>query len=341
MCDLKNEIGCMETPYVLIIKFLEDIATSEEIEALMEWRQASSRNEQLFNEWLRTWNRNLQRDENAVIPSKHKVWRSIQQQLDLSEDERSYSKRNVVQLVALAAGIALFIGFFIAFFAIYHPMVPETLVSVETPAGQKVHVTLPDGSKVWLNAGSTLSYSSNFNHHHERIVTLNGEAYFDVVHHPDRPFVVKTGSLNVKVLGTIFDVQTYKNDVFANVSLIRGKVCVYSEMNHKPIAVLSPNQMLTLNTLNGMSSVTSCNATDQSIWIRNELRFNGISPQEMFKQLGRWYGVTFDVANMPVKNRYWLTLKTESLTEAIQLISKITPLNYTINGEEVHVKFKP
>lgn len=333
----------MDTPFELIIKFLDNTATIDEIQTLMDWRQASAQHETIFNELLSAWDGDHREKNRVVIPSKNKVWRSIQEhiEMDCPNEERSYSRRYLYKIVGLAAGIALFIGFLTAFFLIYHPILPETLLSVETPPGQKVHVTLPDGSKVWLNSGSTLSYGSDLNHQNERVVFLTGEAYFDVVHHAEQPFVVKTKNMNVKVLGTVFDVQAYKNDPFAQVSLIRGKVCVYSDIDHKPIAILSPNQMVTLNVLNGSSMVTLCNAAERSIWIKNELRFEGITPKELFYQLGRWYGVNFTVANMPPKNRYWFTLKTESLTEAIQLINKITPLNYSINGEEVKVKFKP
>lgn len=329
----------MEIPYPLIIKFLNEECTPEEVQFLIAWRQESSKHESIFLELARTWDRAMQRTR--TVPSKVDVWNRIQSQIDIDNDIfSSYSKRTLVQVTIFAASVALLIGLFVSFLVFYRLPSMPAYAYVETPSGQKSHVILPDGTKVWLNSGSKLIYSTDYNKG-ERIVRLTGEAFFDVVHNSRHPFVVNVGNVGVKDLGTAFDIRAYSNDSAIEVSLLRGSVSLMSVHDQIQIGALKPNQKAVIDPLTLACSVSACNATDASIWINNEIRFDGQSTYELFKQLDRWYGVHIAVANAPQDKRYWMTLKTESLTEALQLINKISPITYTINGEEVHVKFKP
>ena len=170
---------------------------------------------------------------------------------------------------------------------------------------------------------------------------LIGEAFFDVVHNQQHPFIVNAGKIDIKDMGTAFDVHAYPNDTSIEVSLLRGSVSLESAIDQTQIALLRPNQRATIDKSNLLCAVSDCNAADDNIWINNQLKFKGETTDEMFKQLDRWFGVNIAAVNIPKDKQYWLTLKTESLTETLQLINKITPINYTINGEEVHVEFKP
>jgi ferric-dicitrate binding protein FerR (iron transport regulator) len=331
----------METPYPLIIKFLNEECTPEEVQSLISWRQASPKNEDIFMELAHTWNHDHAAKNREVIPLKAKVWSLIQSRIDIdNEIFPSYSKNNLFQVGLVAASISLFVGLFISFLLFFQFPTAKTYAYVETPSGQKSHMVLPDGTKVWLNSGSKIIYSNDYNKT-LRIVKLTGEAFFDVVHNSQHPFIVETGLINVEVLGTAFDVHAYGDDSTIEVSLVRGSVSVRSAIDQSQIALLQPNQKVVINKANLLCALSNCNATDESIWINNKLRFDSASPEEIFKQLNRWYGVDIAFANAPLHTRYWLTLKSESLTETLQLINKISPINYTINGEEVHVKFKP
>ena len=331
----------METPYPLIIKFFNEECTPEEVQTLITWRQTSPKNEAIFLELAHTWNHDHSEKDREVIPSKAKVWSLIQSRIDLdNEIFPSYSKHTLFQVAIIAASVALFVGLFVSFLLFFQFPSTKTYAYVETPSGQKSHIVLPDGTKVWLNSGSKIIYGSDYNKR-QRVVKLIGEAFFDVVHNPQHPFIVKTDFVNVEDLGTAFDVHAYPNDSTLEVSLVTGSVSIKSAIDQTQIALLQPNQKVIINKANLLCALSNCNAVDESIWINNKLRFDGVSPEEMFKQLNRWYGVDITFANAPVRTRYWLTLKSESLTETLQLINKISPINYTINGEEVHVNFKP
>jgi ferric-dicitrate binding protein FerR (iron transport regulator) len=331
----------METPYLLIIKFLHEECTPEEVQSLIVWRQESPNNETIFQELAYTWNHDHAKKDREVIPSKTKVWSLIQSRIDIdNEIFPSFSKRYVVTVVAMAASIALIIGLSISFALLYKLPSPISYAYVETPSGQKSHIILPDGTKVWLNSGSKIAYSSDYNKR-LRTVTLIGEAFFDVVHNSQRPFIVNTGKINVKVLGTAFDVHAYPDDTSIEVSLLRGSVSVESAIDQTQIGMLRPNQKATINKSNLLCDVSDCNAADDNIWINNQLKFEGETTNKMFKQLDRWFGVDIAADNFSKDKRYWFTLKTESLNETLELINKITPICYTINGEEVHVWLKP
>jgi len=336
----------MDTPYNLILKFLHDECTLEEVQTLAAWRQASQKNETTYTELLQAWRIIDPSSKEVVIPDKDKVWDNIRQQIQEEEENTTtpssypvYSTKKIISIIAIAASVALFIGIATTFAFLYHFPFPVTYAKFEAPRGNKSQMTLPDGTKVWLNSGSQITYGSNYNQK-QRVVQLNGEAYFDVTKNPQCPFIVKVGSVDVKVLGTAFDVNAYNEDPSITVSLVRGLVSIESNTDQSRLALLHPNQKVVINKANLLCALTACDAVTESIWINNKLRFDGKTPDMLFKQLNRWYGVNFTVEKAPQDRRYWLTLKSESLTETLQLINKITPIDYTIKGEEVTINYK-
>ena len=112
--------------------------------------------------------------------------------------------------------------------------------------GSRVHFTLPDKSEVWLNSGSTLEYPVNFTIPKQRRVKLNGQGYFKVTHDGKHPFFVETGELNIKVLGTSFDVSTYADDPFISSTLEKGSI-VLVDLQGKEISRLKPGQKVLLD----------------------------------------------------------------------------------------------
>jgi len=333
----------METPLDLITKFLDEKCTPEEVQSLIEWRQASSENENVFRKMAHQWDCDHDVKENDAVLSKSKVWSNIQDRIENLDNEfvpPSYSKQYLFQTGLVAASVALLIGAFISFVLLNHFPSRQSYTSVEAPSGQKTHILLPDGTKVWLNSESEIIYASDYGRK-SRVVRLKGEAFFDVVKNPSHPFIVKSGQVDVKVLGTAFDVSAYPKESFIEVSLVRGSVSVESATDNSQLALLHPNQKVNVNKANLLCSVSDCDAVNESIWTNNQIRFDGVTSEQMFEKLNRWYGVTISAVNMPQNKRYWLILKTESLTETLQLINMITPIKYTIRGEEVSVKFRP
>jgi ferric-dicitrate binding protein FerR (iron transport regulator) len=205
------------------------------------------------------------------------------------------------------------------------------------PAGSKSQLLLPDSSKVWLNGGSVLSYES-FGKDGLRMVHLSGEAFFEVRKDTDVPFVVATKDYDVQVVGTRFNVRSYIEDGLTETSLEEGKVII--KLADGRSFDLMPGQQARANESKGID-IRSVDVADQVCWKENVLRFNNTSLNHMLPMLERWYGVKIKVDDLErVGNtRYTLTIKTETIREVLQLMKFITPIHYSVNGEEVEISY--
>lgn len=218
-------------------------------------------------------------------------------------------------------------------------------------------ITLQDGTKVWLNSGSTLNCAADFGEKY-RQVKLSGEGYFEVTHNAQKPFIVEAGSfMKVKVLGTTFNVKAYPNDPYIEASLITGKITIdLNNRNHAPI-ILKPHEKVTFclkdsskeQTINykkikpevayHINPITP-NPVDQHIselsWMRGELAFNDIPFAELAYDLERAYHITFEFKDEQLKD-YHLTgvFKGENLNEVLQALQVTTPFRYEISDKKV------
>ena len=200
-------------------------------------------------------------------------------------------------------------------------------------------VELPDGTQVCLGSKTVFHYENDYGRK-ERIVYLEGEAYFDVVHDENNKFVVNTGTVNVLVHGTSFSVTDYPTDSFISVALEKGSVSVETSREHDLLTRLVPGQKLLIAKSDISWNVSAFDAEAYNIWMLNKLQFKGESLYDVFRKIERWYGVKIRLENENPSYSYWFTLKTESLTEMLNLINQITPIDYKINGEEVTIRYK-
>ncbi|WP_286858807.1 MULTISPECIES: FecR family protein [Sphingobacterium] len=187
--------------------------------------------------------------------------------------------------------------------------------TLSTPRGQLFKIALPDGTKVWMNANSSLTYPSKFTGT-ERLVELHGEAYFEVTKNPAQPFIVKTSNQDIKVLGTHFNVQAYDNEPLTKTTLVEGKVEV-QQRNQK--LVLSPNQQ----ALSNASSISkkSVDATEYAAWREGYFTFNNASPNEIMRQLARWYDLRVELDNSNFSEKFsGKILKQTNLKEVLEVL---------------------
>lgn len=158
--------------------------------------------------------------------------------------------------------------------------------TIVTPKGGQYQVQLPDGTQVWLNAASSLRYPTRFAGK-ERKVELEGEGYFEVAKNPDMPFRVVTNSQDVKVLGTHFNVSSYKEDPEMITTVLEGRVSVGS-------AVLTRDQQASLNLSNNKLRVSTVRSDLSISWKNGKFQFQGALVAEVLKQFSRWYNVDFE-----------------------------------------------
>ena len=236
----------------------------------------------------------------------------------------------------------------------------QTKSEVYTKNGSKTRIQLPDGSLVWLNAGSKLYYKNNFGKE-LREVELIGEAYFDVVKNAKKPFVIHTATIDVKVLGTAFNVKSYPGEKTTETSLVRGSVEVVVKKRPHEKYILKPNEkIVVLNELEIKPSKVKRIGTARSeepliairkltyskgdsisvetAWAYNKLSFEDESFLEVAKKMERWYDVNFEFRNTRTEDiRLQGSFINETLAQAMEALKYTNRFNYEIQGKKVIV----
>ena len=325
----------MEDIYIIITKYLSGTASLQEEKLLLKWRNADAGYEQEFQELCESW-QIAHADLNTVIPDKERVWGKIMSNLHLAKPVKMYTRRLLYRTVGVAAILALVLGFSLS--TLFPKEEEETkLVSFTAPVGQKAEISLPDGTKVWLNSGSTLTYLTDYAKD-RRSVKLNGQAFFDVVQDSEKLFDVSVGDVKVLVHGTAFDINGYGDNSELKVVLLRGHVTVVSAATDKLLADMKPNQKAII-PLREMEKckLTACDAEIESVWRLGKLKIENEVLADVVRKMERWYGVKIQLNNVQENKRYWMTIKTESLREMLEIVNRVTPIAYTINGEEVSI----
>ena len=199
------------------------------------------------------------------------------------------------------------------------------------PLGQTAELHLPDGTTVWLNSGTALTYSADFSPTN-RIITLDGEAFFSVKKDSGHPFLVKTAAVNIKVLGTSFNVEAYNDNLHeVNTTLVNGKVEIDNFENQK-LAELSPGQIGRFSKQNGKLNITKIDTSFYTSWKEGFIMFNNTPLEEIALKMERWYNVKFVFRNQQLKNvNYSGTILRGKPIDQILEIMKITAnINYKI-----------
>ena len=203
----------------------------------------------------------------------------------------------------------LLIGCSITFFYLYHSPSPEVLTpsycQIEVPQGASSKLLLPDSTIVFLNGGTVLKYDVSLQQRTDRKVFLSGEAYFKVSRNMLKPFIVHTGELNIKVLGTTFNVASYPDDAEIKVSLVEGSVNVYTTSDAKKNILLSPDEQAVYNKNDKVLSMRKIDAVSQAAWTTGRLVFVNEKLFDILKTIGKKYDVQILVQSRKVYTEYF------------------------------------
>lgn len=202
-------------------------------------------------------------------------------------------------VAAAAAVLIIFSVLYIEWPALQSHLRPVQLTALRVPANQKKEITLADGSQVWVNAGSEIKYPKVFTGK-VREVYLSGEAYFDIAHDVQRPFIIHTGKVLTTVLGTAFNIREDKSKNTIEVTVTRGKVSVAN--GEKLLGVLTPNQQISFNTLKKEIIKGTVDANLVIAWQQSELHFDDVSFADAILQLHQRFNVKISFANDKLKN---------------------------------------
>jgi len=198
-----------------------------------------------------------------------------------------------------------------------------------------IKVVLYDGSLVWLNAGSELRYPNTFVEN-QRVVYLKGEAYFDVTKDRSHPFVVKTISSEISVLGTSFNVNTYVSERAIRTTLVSGKVRVGDRLTGKGEVILPGQQVVWKD---GVFATKEVDTSIYTAWIDGKFYFEGATLEEITAQLERWYDIDFFFTSDNVKHFAFAGVinKEYSANKIFSIIEKTTQVHFSVNGRVVTV----
>jgi len=307
---------------------LTNEATDEELQALDELLQQHPEFGLQAQLMLQLWKKNNDAPENKTADFFNRHLQRISNQPDMYPvfpESTSYNATppvekvgsNTSRWIVAAAGMAASLTIAWLFFTHAHPIKKaiehDARNTVTTRRGSKSNIELPDGSMAWLNADSKLTYNDNFRGE-IREVTLEGEAFFDVVKDKTRPFIIHTKTIDIRVLGTAFNVRAYETEKNTETSLFRGSVEVSLHNDPEKKIVLKPNEKLMVNNKDfrldahhnkdKKSSATDLNITVgrvhfqakdssawETLWIKNKLVFDEESLEEVARKIERWYDV--------------------------------------------------
>jgi len=316
-----------QTPVNIIIRNIASDGV-EYADEIREWLNDSIENKNIYQDFLNIWQVTGKFPE-RFSPNRTRVWHGVQQHIH-SQKRKYFLPIRIAQIAA--AVIIVFISVWSG--TQLDRLKSETqFTEVFSPAGQKTRIILPDSSIVLLNGNSQIRYNKNFNEK-DRIVELKGEGFFDVHKDLSRQFTVSTPELDVKVFGTSFNVKANENDETIEVGLKTGKIGI--ERNEKEIAQLTPGQMATFDKEKLKLDVGRINMNLVSAWTQEEMVFEEDSLREIVKYMERWYGVDIQVAPELLDGELLtFKVKTESLSELLNLINLFKPIKYHIDGKQV------
>jgi len=204
----------------------------------------------------------------------------------------------------------------------------ETWVEVKVPAWTRTRFSLPDGTIGWLNSNSSIKYNGNFIN--DRKITLSGEAFFDVAKDARRPFVVSTNEVNVTVLGTRFNIASYKNEKDVEVILDEGKL-IFNNKEMTKSYTMKPNELVVYDKCIKEFSNKVVQPYKYLSWMGGKLVFRNDPLDVIARRLERWYNIDVEVNVSPTEDIRWrATFIDESLEDILSLMKLSLPIDYRI-----------
>jgi transmembrane sensor len=293
---------------------------------------------QFHNQW-----NNLTDTEQSESGSLHHLFEKIHYQI-LLEEKQNYKRRNLWNYYRQAAAFLLIpVLLFSALGYIFSKKQQPTTkpwAEINVPDGARVEFFLPDSSKGWLNSGSTLKYPAIFDQH--RKVELKGEAFFEIRHLDNSDFTVSVADLDVKVLGTKFDISAYPADKFTEVVLKEGKVDISGKAGVFSYT-MAPGEKMDYNRETKSLGVKKVETDQYSAWKDGYLILDNEPIGQVISRIERWYNAEIVIKDEILKNyRFKATFRDEPLEEVLRLLALTTPIDYKIEkrGVDQHGVFK-
>ena len=317
----------------LLEKYFNKKTSPEENKILISWISRPGIREEFDQLCKQIW-----KDASVEIDQTiaDDMWNHLQKKLNktIALPPR-IKKKSTYYKIAATILLPIFIGLGAYYLANHQNETSQELFAIEVDYGQKANISLPDGTKVWLNSATQLTYDANYNKK-DRKIHLNGEAYFEVAKNKKKRFIVNCNELNIEALGTKFDVKGYKDDACVTTLLVEGSVRVGNESNS---TLLNVGEKVTYHKENGtLTKSPISDMREVDFWRKNMLIFNSASMAEIATTIERMYGVkvVFD-SEKTKKTLFTGTIRNSSLHNVFYIISLTYPLTYKLDGDTVRI----
>ncbi len=304
-------------------KFINGTCTPDEFSEVLEFLCVQEYNDKAAPAMLKLWDDTL--NENTIDMTNSQLLEKIRYRIEM-EESKVTTRRITLYKNILKIAAVLILGLITSVIALYNKPQKEhfSFISqtVSTPFGARTSFKLPDGSEVWMNSGSILTYPNLFGN--SRKVELQGEAYFKVIKN-GIPFVVKTDKGNIEVTGTSFNVKVYPNESFQT-TLEEGSVIIRDGTNRAE--KLKPGQQAVI-TSSDKFFLREVNTKVFTSWKEGKLIFEKEPFQDVARKLERWYNVKIDLEGEKLKRLGFTgTIEMESFSEVLELIKSTVPIKY-------------
>ena len=318
----------------LIEKYFDGNITDAEIKELSDW----IKNDRHLQNW---WEEEFSKSDAGINPVlRDKLFARIKEQTQGKEETQGKENPRTIRMNPWKWAAAIVLPICIAFFTYYLVDSSQTVGApfiVKADKGDKATIELPDGTNVVLNSASQLSYLNNFGENGRR-VQLNGEAYFKVAHDEKCAFIVQVGDLEVKVLGTSFNVSAYEDAKDVTVVLLEGKVGVYvQKMSH----IMKPGDKIEYNKATHKITATQVHPSDYIEWTKGNIYFEKESLENIMKTLSRIYDVEIRFDSNKLPNEYFTgTIPGGGIQNALNILMLTSPFYYEMDGSVIVLKEK-
>jgi len=313
--------------YDLLAKELESNLTSEEKELLNNGLQNNKLLKEQFQAmrhfWFQFYPENL----------SHKIIEQTEKKLKFTYQNNHPKNNHFVYKIAV--GILLLVSLGLSGFLFLKKENQPTLNEYQCKTNEVRQIELSDGTKVWLNSGSSIITLEPFTGE-TRNVKLYGEAYFEVAPDAKMPFVVETQNLNTKVLGTEFNISSWPNSKIQEIELYEGKVRLEPQEGSQNDVFLTPGKRAHFNTENGVIVISENDGENQAAWRNGILNFYNEELNQIASVLERKYNTQILITCSKAGNlRYTAEFKTESLEKVLLLLSEAKKFEYHISEQGV------
>jgi transmembrane sensor len=360
----------------LLIRYFQGETNEEENMYLLDWIKSSVNNEKLFLELKQIWDSG--RVSGLIMEDViREEWKKIElkiRQKDIGfigKKEFGLNKilrptfNNIIKIAAVFV-LAFGISWLIQRQFNTNGQSNSSFFEFRTPKGAKSEINLPDGSKVWLNAESYLRFPNTFTNKNRKVY-LEGEAYFDIKKDTKHPLIVETSDINIKVVGTSFNVKSYPGEGTIETTLERGKIVIENKISYpyqeQSEVTLQPNQRATFIKKQGKIFLDNVKPVEiiepgtkeavreeriilndkvqtgkYTAWKDGKLIFDNETFENLAVKLERWYDIKIDIEDEALRRiRFTGTFENETIEQGLEIMKLTTPIKYVMDKNEVKI----